>query len=700
MNQPDDDNVHVSDDDNNNTQGGGADDGYFDAIIVGGGPVGLALAIGLAHASQRQQLTADIRRILVIEGRPSSRAANNTRDSSSYIIGLTERSIVALESLDQQQPQDNHSLTIVEALNQVMQSFRYPRPMDRPVHIWTPDNHVQTQTFGHLTVNSTTTTSQQSSSSSSSSSSRAHGIVGQAVAVNNNHTQKPPRRFSMQRELYLQAMERVLEQRHYAPQVTIRHDARVHSIQYDWDPPTNRTLAHLVVSSSSSQPQEDDKEEHKEMINLTTTSTTIQHCTVRAPFLFGCDGIHSVVRYSLRQDPEPSSPTSGWWWRNNNKNPFGLSRVSCPSAGLIYKSLWVQTPRTVVFESNNSMNATNTHVGPPASTTNTTNSTPANTTTSAVTIHPEDIVFVHGTSGESLTLLPHMVPHATHRPAGMARRANFFLYQPFSTTEQVYQALDREWPQLQARTTMAPDSVQAFVTNNHHHNNAIVFCQPAWCRTAATTKRVAAPSSSATTQSLSRPAFVALLGDALCHFPPDVGQGLQSGLLDVQRMVQTLSSSSSSSWTTSTEPKDPRDDSPDAMLIQAWERYNHESVQEAEAICRLMPHMAPYQYNLRSWGDRLQQFKFQASRWIQHHGFQRLARILGQDDWLFHPSPVQLLQQHDPRIWTYHEIWQKRQWNQGIMQSTATAMFVVMASLVWNVVLGRGAGGRSRRNNG
>ena len=74
---------------------------------------------------------------------------------------------------------------------------------------------------------------------------------------------------------------------------------------------------------------------------------------------------------------------------------------------------------------------------------------------------------------------------------------------------------------------------------------------------------------------------VVLAGDSAHAFPPDLGQGVNSGLSDVYALYTSL-----------------RDHPPtDNNLTKALTVYEQQRVPEAMAICKLMQFGAPYQYN-------------------------------------------------------------------------------------------------------
>ncbi|CAK0800585.1 unnamed protein product [Prorocentrum cordatum] len=115
---------------------------------------------------------------------------------------------------------------------------------------------------------------------------------------------------------------------------------------------------------------------------------------------------------------------------------------------------------------------------------------------------------------------------------------------------------------MEARERLSPGSASAWCTGE-----GTTFPHARWCSRAS---------------AWVADCGVALLGDSLHCFPPDLGQGVNAGLSDVSSLLAL--------W--------PQDASSPESIQRALEAYHDQQAPEAEAICRLIPIGMPYQYNL------------------------------------------------------------------------------------------------------
>ncbi|KAL7555909.1 hypothetical protein ACA910_010857 [Epithemia clementina (nom. ined.)] len=557
--------------DSSYSEGNGPSDpaaSHYDAVIVGGGPVGLVLAIGL---SQQHQQDGRWSKILVVEQRSGGDGFATKAWTKSYLIGMRERGIRVLDELD----------GVVPQLDETVSTFKKAAG-DRAIYSWTPTELKR--------------------------------LPGPLYAFSGGG-----RRYSMQRWQLVEALETLLKKRH-SDRVTIVNGA-VESIRIPKpdDETTVPGMAETTIvvkqTQSSDVASSGENNDNNGEVKI----------VARSKFLFGCDGMHSIVRKTLQKEV--------------SQRRFRLRSVSCPSAGLIYRNLLIQAP------------------------------------VANGTVDNEDFVFCHGTTGQSITMLSYTKPDSLYRPIGNARRASYFLYQ-CKTVEQVYEAMEKEFPQLNARSTISEQHVRDFLEDS----KPVVFSRPSWCTSAT----CLIPSSSAQLQkhkvksqqensASDGMVAVALVGDALSHFPPDVGQGFISGLLDVQRLLKALSTSYNGT---------------DESLALAMEQYDKESVKEAEAICRLMPVLSPYQYNIPGPLDQIRKFVHFTDVWIRTK-LHNVTQAMGMPNEWFYPPVLTLLTQEEPKIFSYSEIWAQRQWNTRVLQTGASAIALLFATLFWKIFRGQ-----------
>jgi 2-polyprenyl-6-methoxyphenol hydroxylase-like FAD-dependent oxidoreductase len=92
-------------------------------------------------------------------------------------------------------------------------------------------------------------------------------------------------------------------------------------------------------------------------------------------------------------------------------------------------------------------------------------------------------------------------------------------------------------------------------------------------------------------------AGVVLVGDAIHAFPPDIGQGINSGLSDVEALDRALQGKDILTNEAS--------DTPPASLGDALKEYERVRAPEVEALIRLARFGSPYQYRQPLYRDRV-----------------------------------------------------------------------------------------------
>ncbi len=284
---------------------------------------------------------------------------------------------------------------------------------------------------------------------------------------------------------------------------------------------------------------------------------------------------------------------------------FRTKSVHCPSANLIFRSIMAPNPSGVSFN---------------------------------------DLVSYRGKTGNSATMLSFHDIDAKGdnlRPLSMARRPNYFLYQ-CETVDGVYTALE-EFPQLNASTSISREAIQTFLDGK-----GVTFPKPTWARRAACVVN-GVP--------------IVLMGDSLHCFPPDVGQGLNAGLLDAAHflhMVDDLKKQSNNF------------NYGDELWYSKLKAYSEERVREAESVCRLIPAANPwYQYNLHSPVDRIGRYIFTVKKVTESKVFsatQELSNALGVPNVIMRPSVLSLLTRSNPPL-VYSDIFRQHRHNTLVLQS-------------------------------
>jgi len=168
-----------------------------------------------------------------------------------------------------------------------------------------------------------------------------------------------------------------------------------------------------------------------------------------------------------------------------------------------------------------------------------------------------------GKSGRSLGMMPFAGKPGELRPLAFAQAPDH-VFHSFKSPGDLHRYLEEDFPQMEVMRRLPSESASAWCTGP-----GSAFPHARWCNRASV---------------WIGDTGIALLGDALHSFPPDLGQGVNAGLTDVMRLLalwpdgETLKSSS--------------------LVRNCLDSFSDSQAAEAEAICRLLPIGFPYQYNL------------------------------------------------------------------------------------------------------
>lgn len=211
--------------------------------------------------------------------------------------------------------------------------------------------------------------------------------------------------------------------------------------------------------------------------------------------LIGCDGIHSIVRNTLKEWDKPTS------------DRFDMKHFPSPSAGLRYKVL-ILPPKFPLDHSGKEHAVSN----------------------MAYAIRG---IFKDRKRAVSLGLLPLKNPDES-RTANIIRRPNHEIWE-LKSSEEVFSFFEKTFPQLSVRQIVSPEEADRFAKSEGGY-----FPTPQYCsglhfllRHEQAGKRLHDHSA----------AGIVLLGDAIHCFPPDIGQGVNSALEDVYVLNEALSRS-------------------------------------------------------------------------------------------------------------------------------------------------------------
>ena len=353
-----------------------------------------------------------------------------------------------------------------------------------------------------------------------------------------------------------------------------------------------------------------------------------------AHLVVAADGIDSQVRTTLAAE---SSTLSSWL--QSRSQDFRVRQFVSPSAGVKLKCL--QFP-------------------PGFPLTNTSLEEDVIPTTSTTTYVIRSVNT--GDQGLSLGLLPVKDPTLI-RPANIITRPNHKIWS-LTTGPAIKEYMTKSFPRLQW--------------------DAIVQDEAEWDRFAKATgttypKPQYSPGSAVASPHHPDTVGIALVGDACHAFPPDIGQGINSGLNDVLALDRCLQGkdvvTNQPLTTTTTTNRRP-------TLSEALERYQANRGPEHAALIRLARFGAPYQYR-QSWlRDRIG-----AKLWLANVILRQVLTKVTKG-WITPAAMIQTYQIETERPYTYRQVMQQADSTTRKLQVLAAACLTVVCWAIKRVLLG------------
>lgn len=288
-------------------------------------------------------------------------------------------------------------------------------------------------------------------------------------------------------------------------------------------------------------------------------------------FLVGADGINSVVRSTLKDS------------KKSNSDRFEMKLFPSPSSSLRYKVLTL--PPRFPLDHHGEEYAVS-----------------------------EMSYAIRGAFKErrrsiSLGILPIKNPDEV-RTANIITPLDHEIWQ-LRTAEELYQFLEKAFPQLPIREIISPEEAERFAESEGGYFPIPQYCLGLYY--------------------LLKPgnAGVVLLGDAIHCFPPDIGQGVNAALEDIYILNQALEQN--------------KDD-----ISLALPLFESLRIEDTKALIRLAQTSFPWQYNQDRWRQLLWAINFFLRL--------RLSRLV---PYLFSPQSFFLIQNHQL---SYQEVLRKERW--------------------------------------
>ena len=264
-----------------------------------------------------------------------------------------------------------------------------------------------------------------------------------------------------------------------------------------------------------------------------------------ADLVVGADGMFSAVRGHLN-NPPLEAPTN---WLTENPGKFRTHAWASAASGLRMKVL--QFPSGFVI--------------------------PPSTKTESETIYAIRSVNTGPKDYVSLGLLPNKDANMV-RPTNVITRPNHDVWK-LKGGDEIKLWFKKAFPRLELDSLVDDKEWQRFATAK---GTSFPKCQ--YC----VGMQVTHPSGET---------GVVLVGDAIHAFPPDIGQGINAGLMDVESLDRSLQGKDIISG-------DQQEDKP-SNLAQALETYERVRAPEIKSLIRLARFGSPYQYKQPLYRDRI-----------------------------------------------------------------------------------------------
>ena len=581
-------------------------------VVVGGGPIGLATALTLSNPPHSYNVT-------VLEQRSLDQRVEQYDPTRAYLYNLNVRGLEWLEEFPYAAQRVNNDYGVDQTQLGPQSRVDIPANPDEPI-----------ENLNSMLVNVVTKGGKNNNNTTVSTASSSSTATGRSDQGDNNNDDDDNNKNNADRTKLFHSRSSIWIPRHQMVQLLLEACYQQQQQQRGMKTQGTRKQDDDDHHHHAQNTDDEDVDEEEEALLSNSVSPTMNrgrrtsigtavvgsiqvcngkqviqlsqehddddcihiHCqdgsTYEATLLVGADGIDSSVRTLLANNGGDltSSSSSSSSWLYSQPQAFQVKKFRSPSTGLKLKVLQFPPNFTIVSSDINNINGT---------------------TTRSVVPSQSSFIYIFrsvntGTERMSLGLLP-MKDSTLMRPANVNTRYNHKLWS-ITDGPTMKQYFTKSFPRI-VWDELVPDNNE---WDRFAKAKGTVFPMPQY-----------SPGSVLSSPYHPNHVGIVLVGDACHAFPPDIGQGINSGLNDVLALDRCLQGhdivTGKPLCTGTTRSSHDDDDDNDVLVVGkqdkqqqqrppslsvALKRYQDNRRPEHAALIRLARFGAPYQYK-QSW---------------------------------------------------------------------------------------------------